>query len=274
MAVEDTRGYCDDGDTIVGLDGHAAVVFTAGTNSPIQITPWARLSTALLEGDGDVQRLVVVGEHTRNSRGDAEWYAYQKALALSAQGIITIGTKDHSAQTRTFSGCWFEAASFEISADAAVRYTFTFARGEPERGTAEPAYDADKLQAAIADYGKSTNHTFTANGYALGDWAVLLPIVRRPVLTAHIGRCYGSRITDIRTGRHVGLEVQAVIMKNSQILFQDAITDMVAGVTTGSIEIVGNGNTFTACQLTDVRSGQHEHRYGEVTLSFAQEIDS
>lgn len=252
------------GPTQINLDGHC-LLLQEMTAPVARHAPTVSIGEVLFDVGGESQTLRVVGEADRHNLGDAEWYLYQKLLALGASttGTLTVNGK-------AYGNCAFVQGSGEIGGHEWVTYRYNFLQGDNSSG------DVGTPGAAPAEYAARTSAgSYTMSGTALGAHARISEMtVSRELITKHLGRGRGVRIKDVAYSRAVNLSLTCwKSYSTTRADLEDYLVSLYH--TLGSVDgsLVGNGNTFTNCHVVGIRSGsQRNELWDEFTVDIQQQV--
>ncbi len=192
------RGVFDDGSSTITL-GSDCYLVPSSMSERVRHAPLNRTQEFIFDVGGGYYNLVVAGEIERHNQGDAEWWLYQKLLALGASGLGDLSVNGHK-----FPNAMFTSGRGYVNAFKAVTYWYQFACSLPERSASLAA--GDSAGADEAEYaGRGSWDIYHLAGEQLGTMGALEIAVSRPVEIKRLTRCYGVRIEDLSRGRQVSL---------------------------------------------------------------------
>lgn len=251
------------GPTQIDLDGDCFLM--PDVAAPVAThKPTIQVGEALFDIGGESQTLHVVGECQRHNLGDAEWYLYQKLLALgqSTTGALTVNGQ-------AYGNCAFQSGSGEIAGHTWVSYRHEFLQGDNSSGAAGTA------AAMVAEYGgRSSAGAFTFGGTALGDHAQITEVrVSRSLIVKHLGRGRGVRIKDLATARSVTLNLKCWKSHTTRAALEAYLLGLEQTLGSCDGSLVGNGNTFSNCHLRAIRTdGSRDDLGTYFTAEIVQEV--
>jgi len=226
--------------------------------------PTVKTGEVLFDVGGESQTLRVTGECQRHSLGDAEWYLYQKLLALGASttGVLTV-------TGQAYGNCAFVSGTGEIGGHEWVTYRYEFLQGDNSSG------DVGSAGAEPGEYAARTSAgAFTFAGTALGEHARISGMsISRDLITKHLGRGRGIRIKDVAHARSIQLSLTCWVSKATRASIEDYLIGLYQ--TLGSMDgsLVGNGNTFTDCHITGIKAeGVRDELWHYFTVDLTQEV--
>ena len=269
-------GYFSDGTTTVGLDGNPSLQVEMSDVGPIALEPWNKTQATLFQRGGGYLDLIAQWGIERYSRGDAEWYVYQKCYNLGKIGKGELMVNDLVYTNAICTGCTaaIELPSYNEATSAwstwvQMRASFRCSIFETAANTSA-SYSAPATPGEYADRTSTGTFTFDVTQIT-SDPLQLVPSLRVQHVQRLIPRAYGTRFKNLGFGRRIDLQLEGVEWQATRAALEDYYRDFATTVRDQGKDLVGNGNTYSTCYLIDGPSlNDDDRRMSEFRLTFMQ----